>query len=58
MLMATVIKRDGWFRLIPPPAEHLPSNVDYWFREYEALKGFADACGWRLKWVGGGKRGH
>lgn len=50
MLMATVIKRDGWFRLIPPPAEHLPSNVDYYFREYESLNGFADACGWRLRW--------
>lgn len=59
MLMATVIKRsDGWFRLIPPDAEHLPPNVDYYFREFEALKGFADACGWMLRWKGGGKRGH
>jgi len=49
MPFATVIKRDGWFRLLPPRTARLPSNVDYYFREYEALKGFADACGWRLR---------
>lgn len=49
MPFAIVIKRDGWFILKSPSVEHLPPNVDYYFREYEALKGFADACGWRLR---------
>lgn len=50
MPFATVIKRDGWFKLLPPHNAGLPSNVDYYFREFDALKGFADACGWRLRW--------
>jgi hypothetical protein len=43
---ATWYRRDGWFRLVPPGGDR---GAEYWFRELDGLRAFAEACGWTLR---------
>lgn len=44
--VATFYRRDGWFRLVPPGGDR---GAEYWFRDMEDLRAFAEACGWMLR---------
>ena len=44
--VATFYRRDGWLRLVPPGGD---SGAEYWFREMDGLRAFAEACGWMLR---------
>lgn len=43
---ATWFERGGWFRLVPPGGDR---GAEYWFRDMEDLRAFAEACGWMLR---------
>lgn len=43
---ATWYRRDGWYRLEPPGGDR---GAEYWFRDMEDLRAFAEACGWMLR---------
>jgi hypothetical protein len=44
--VATFYRRDGWLRLVPPGGDR---GAEYWFREMDGLRAFAEACGWMLR---------
>lgn len=44
--VATWYSRGGWYKLEPPGRDR---GVEYWFREIEQVRAFAEACGWMLR---------